>query len=150
MTVIMAVNAAGLVHYEILNHNCRKVDFIAFMSHPNMLKKRTFVMDNIRFHHSKEIKAIAQANGITILYSPPYSPKMNTIEMVFGMLKPMYRKSCPLVFTKQFDYVGTFRHIVDCERTFEAFFEHTKHMISKTLEAIVNDPIGFEFCGYDT
>jgi len=70
MTVIMAVSSSGIVHYEILDHNCCKSDFIQFMSHPKIMKRCTYVMDNIRFHHSKEIKAIAFTHDMTLLYIP--------------------------------------------------------------------------------
>ena len=112
------------------------------------MNKCTCVMDNIRFHHSKEIKAIAVAKQITILYSPPYSPKMNTIEMIFGMLKPRYRKACPLVFTKQFDYVGAFNDVVNDGQTYQRFFNHTMKMIVDIKQAIENDA-NYVFCGYD-
>lgn len=48
------------------------------------------VMDNASFHKSKEMRAhvaTLERRGLTVYYLPPYSPKLNPIERVFGDIK---------------------------------------------------------------
>ncbi len=49
------------------------------------------VMDNISFHHSKEVRELANQHNVQIIFTPPYSPEFNPIEIVFSLLKRMYR-----------------------------------------------------------
>jgi len=48
------------------------------------------VLDNAGMHRSKDIKAALPdlwKHGIYLYYLPPYSPKLNAIERVFGVIK---------------------------------------------------------------
>lgn len=56
-------------------------------SHP----KRFLVMDNARFHHGGNLKTIANAYNITLLYLPPYSPNLNPIEKMWAVIKQRVR-----------------------------------------------------------
>ena len=47
----------------------------------------TLVMDNARYQHNKMVKQLAYEKGIEILYLPPYSPNLNLIERVWGLVK---------------------------------------------------------------
>jgi transposase len=84
-TLILAVSSKGLVGFEIL-------DFLKFVQNLNIPHKSTIIMDNIAFHHSKEIVHALTLKGASFLYSLSYSPKLNPVENVFGMLKPRYRE----------------------------------------------------------
>jgi transposase len=69
----------------------------------NLPQGSLLVMDNLRAHHSLEVRNSLANKGIDILFSPPYSPRCNPIEKVFGALKPMYRKHCPLITSSNKD-----------------------------------------------
>ena len=108
-------------------------------------------MDNIAFHHSKEVvDAIKQRNS-SILYCIAYSPKLNCVENVFGMLKPFYRRMCPPEFNKSFDYKYLFENLL-YEELYEKsqlnYFQHVRNISVNTLESIDSDP-NFKFNGYD-
>jgi len=49
-------------------------------------------MDNISFHHSKEVKELAELSNKKIIFSPPYSPQFNPIELLFSVMKKKYRE----------------------------------------------------------
>lgn len=53
---------------------------------------KAVLMDNIRFHHSKEVLELLRINGIRPLFIPPYSPRCNPIEEVFSLLKRKFRE----------------------------------------------------------
>jgi len=151
-TLILAISCSGIVGYEILDHNCRKVDFIKFAETLNLPNNSTILMDNIPFHHSKEVVEAFILKGASLLYSLTYSPKINPIENVFGMLKPRYRKQCPPEFKKEFDYKQLFEttliQYLD-KQPLHNFFKHVRNIACQTLESISADPTGFIFNGYD-
>ena len=52
----------------------------------------TLVMDNAPIHHAAIVRDCLNENGIKHFYLPPYSPDLNPIENVFGMIKARYRR----------------------------------------------------------
>ena len=56
------------------------------------MKNKTLLQDNVRFHHSKNVKKYAAENNIGMNYIPAYSPIFNPIEMSFSKIKSNYRK----------------------------------------------------------
>ena len=44
-------------------------------------------MDNLRIHYCKEIKALAEARGHELLYTPVYSCELNPIETCWAIIK---------------------------------------------------------------
>ena len=50
-------------------------------------------MDNVCFHHSKEVVNYIKTQDWSLLFKPPYSPWFNPIENVFSVVKNQYRKS---------------------------------------------------------
>ena len=51
----------------------------------------TLVMDNAPIHRARCVVDYLNRKGINYLYLPPYSPDLNPIENVFGVLKAKYR-----------------------------------------------------------
>jgi transposase len=97
MTVIMAISRSGIVHFDVLDHNCRKQDFLNFIKCMPMRAGQSIVMDNIAFHHSKVVVDAIVHNGCTPIFIPPYSPRFNAIEFAFSRLKRIYRADCTRV-----------------------------------------------------
>ena len=80
------------------------------------------LIDNVRFHHSKEIKSYAKTKNWDLLYIPPYSPWFNPIENIFSMVKNKYRK-CKDIDTS-FKIVEN-KNIINC--------------FTSTIKNIIND-----------
>ena len=53
------------------------------------------LMDNVQFHHSREVKSLLEQHQTNPIYNPPYHPDSNPIEMVFSILKAQARKIRP-------------------------------------------------------
>ena len=118
----------------------------------NVPKKTVIVMDNIRFHHSSVVLSTLKLKGLVPLFTLPYSPKLNAIENVFGVVKSKYRQLCPVHFNSSFDYVklfvSTLLHVgntIDLTK----FFTRVLKFVTETLNNVINDPINFTFSGYD-
>ncbi len=91
----MAVGCQGIIHYQVLDGSCKKLDFVNFVAClPSSVTGKTLVMDNLRCHHSKETLLEIERLGCRALYIPPYSPRFNAIEYVFSTLKRQYRQAC--------------------------------------------------------
>lgn len=47
------------------------------------------ILDNAPIHHAKLLKPFLQENEyrLTLLFLPPYSPQLNTVERIWGWLK---------------------------------------------------------------
>jgi hypothetical protein len=61
-----------------------------------LLPLDTLLMDNVAFHHSKEVKQLLDEHHMHIIYNPPYYPDTNPVEMVFSMLKADARVQQPI------------------------------------------------------
>ena len=48
-------------------------------------------MDNARIHHARAATAFLHYNNVNHIFLPPYSPELNPIELVFGVLKRRHR-----------------------------------------------------------
>ena len=63
------------------------------MSSLDFPKDTLFLLDNVSFHHSKAFINLANTRGWKILYTPPYSPQYNPIELIFSHVKRHFRKT---------------------------------------------------------
>lgn len=62
---------------------------------PELPDKSVIVMDNATFHRKKQLNALAQKYGHTLIFLPPYSPELNPIEKFWAWLKATLRKILP-------------------------------------------------------
>ena len=62
---------------------------------PALRRGDLVVMDNLSSHQVAGVAEALAAVGAEPLYLPPYSPDLNPIENVFGVLKQRLRKSKP-------------------------------------------------------
>ena len=70
--------------------------FYAFVTKqliPNLKAGDIVVMDNLAAHKSKKITDAIHAANAHVIYTPPYSPEFNPIEMTWSKMKTFLRKS---------------------------------------------------------
>ena len=85
----------GIVHFSINKTTTNKATFIEFLNDllPKIrYGKCTLVMDNIRFHHSVQVKELLKAAGVTVRYLPAYSCSFNSIEALWSSVKAQWKK----------------------------------------------------------
>lgn len=61
------------------------------------------VMDNLPSHKVSGIRDTIEAQGVLLLYLPPYSPDLNPIKMVFAKFKAALRKAAARTVGKLWD-----------------------------------------------
>ncbi len=52
----------------------------------------TLLLDNAAIHKTACVRAAADSKGFRLLFTPPYSPELNPIELIFGILKNAFYK----------------------------------------------------------
>jgi hypothetical protein len=132
------------MHHEVLDHNCKKSDFVSFIERLELPRGMTLLMDNIQFHKSNETVAALQSKGFQVLYTPPYSPRFNPIENVFGVVKTAYRSECPCAIDVTFDYEALLHTVVLMQDDFHGAFDHAARSVSSALSAPVADSHGYD------
>lgn len=93
-TVMGAMGVNGMILAEVIDGGMKKPDFIAFMTSlfERLKRGQCVVLDNLRSHHAAEIKDLAKAAKIGLIYLPPYSPDLNPIEEAWSKFKAWLRK----------------------------------------------------------
>jgi transposase len=84
------------------------------------------MMDNLRAHHTEEVRAEIQKGGHQVLFRPPYSPDFAPIELAFSKIKA-YIRSHKYEITSENLEMFIFHAILtitpaDCKSWFEACF----------------------------
>lgn len=109
-TLIAAISYLS-IHYEILDTSKEKVNAKKFINFISNLAQFTsddviYYMDNCKIYHTSEVKSTLNFYGIKYLFSSPYSPDYNPIELMFAFIKKRIKdfKDLSLVdaITKQF------------------------------------------------
>jgi transposase len=59
---------------------------------PILDENKVVVMDNVKFHKSKQVEEIIAQSGAKLIYLPPYSPELNPIEEMWSKVKILLRK----------------------------------------------------------
>ena len=91
--LLMAISNNKIIAYEITTESINSEKYLAFIKkNKDLFKNKTLLQDNVRFHHSKNVKKYAAENNIGMNYIPAYSPIFNPIEMSFSKIKSNYRK----------------------------------------------------------
>ncbi len=95
VTMISAITNQGLVRFAFHDGAINTERFIAFLEAliEDAQRKVFLIVDNLRVHHAKLIKAwlVGKEEQIEIFYLPPYSPEANPDEILNRDLKTELR-----------------------------------------------------------
>lgn len=90
-------NAIGAIHngqlFSVGLYNCSINShifhhWVKTLLLPQLPQNSVIVMDNAAFHKRQDIQSLIEDAGHTILWLPPYSPDLNTIEATRAQLLP--------------------------------------------------------------
>jgi hypothetical protein len=85
-SVCVCVTSDGNIsNYKISDKPYTKIIFLEFLKSLSFPENTIILLDNVRFHHSKEVIKHALEQKWNLLYTPPYSPWFNPIENVFSV-----------------------------------------------------------------
>ena len=88
--------------------------FAEFVTGLHLPEGTVLLLDNVAFHHARDVKAAAAKKGYAMLYTPPYSPWYNPIETVFSVIKRHYYQhhdvQAAMNTVRESHINGAFRH----------------------------------------
>lgn len=130
LSVISTVTNKGVMRWKIFEGALNADILIDFMKRlvRDARRKVYLILDNLKVHHSKPVKAwLAQnAQRIEVFYLPSYSPELNPNEMANADLKQAVTKLAP-ARTKLHLVKATAGHLRSVQRQPErikSYFEH--------------------------
>lgn len=136
--VVMAIHPKeGIVSYLSTKDSINTSSFKGFLeetlsSCPNNIK--AVIMDNVSFHHSKEVMSTLKAVNIVPLFIPPYSPRCNPIEEVFSIMKRHYRAlEDNMSFNEKIE--DTIQNIKSY-KSYESHYNHTRRHVEEQCQVL--------------
>ena len=130
ITVIGAIRSSGPVAMQSFESSLCRTKFSTFIKSvlaPRIKSGDVIVMDNLSVHKCKNIEKWLLRKGIKIIYTPPYSPHFNPIEMAWSVFKNHLR-------SRKNKIISYFRR---------AIVSAWRHLSQISLKAMI------ESCGYE-
>jgi len=126
---IKSTEMCSLYAYDGPMNGERFLSFIDDHLAPKLKPGNVVVMDNVRFHHIKEVKERLEKVGARVLYLPPYSPEKNPIEETWSLIKRRFRSAEARTITA---FVDTIRKALAdvTEEKIKNFFKHAGYNLS--------------------
>ena len=93
-TVLSSIRFNGEKAFTTYQGGTTGERFVAYLKDtllPTLHPGDIVVMDNLRSHHVKEVRGLLEAEGMILLYSPPYSPDLHPIEKMWSKVKAILR-----------------------------------------------------------
>lgn len=127
LSLLMALHQSGEASYVLHAQRVNGDVFASFIDSLPFVCGSVLLLDNASIHKTATVKAAMHRRGYTALFLPPYSPELNPIELVFGVIKndfyrrrytPAFEQSlectvrdCVQQKTTQTTVAGAFRHV---------------------------------------
>jgi transposase len=92
-SLLMAITNKGNKYYEIFEESINGVKFQNFVKNLDVPKGSILLLDNASIHKTQAFKNTVEDKKIQLLYTPPYTPEFNPIELSFGAIKNRFYKS---------------------------------------------------------
>lgn len=92
-SLIMGIHMNGSHHHSLLTGSVKAHEFAEFLESAPYPPGTVVLVDNHSMHKTKLVKQKADEKDYTLLYTPPYSPEYNPIELVFGVIKNYFYKA---------------------------------------------------------
>ncbi|KRT56810.1 IS630 family transposase, partial [endosymbiont of Ridgeia piscesae] len=103
LKVISAISPRGNMRFSFIEDKMNSKKFIQFLKklHKDAGKPILVVLDNARYHHSKETQGyVEKQNGeVQLVFLPAYSPELNPDEQVWNHAKAQLSKCS--IFNKE-------------------------------------------------
>ncbi len=73
---------------------------------PTLVPGDLFIIDNLPAHKVARVRDAIEPAGAILLYLPPYSPDLNSIEMLFAKLKALLRQAAERTIASLWAAIG--------------------------------------------
>ena len=89
-SVLAASTVAGWLKTKQQQKPFNTLSFLEFLKELDLDQRHVVLLDNVAFHHSKVVKEFFKERRINVLYTPPYCPWFNPIELCFSIVKRQF------------------------------------------------------------
>jgi transposase len=86
-SLLMAISSTGVRTHQFFIQSITNEEFADFVLDMPYPTGSVILMDNHTMHDTEAVKIAMIVKGYRALFTPPYSPEFNPIEMVFGTVK---------------------------------------------------------------
>lgn len=94
-TILSSIQLDGTLRYTTFSGGTTVEKFEKYLENdllPHLNSDSVLIMDNMRSHHAKAVKALLDQAKARYIYLPPYSPDLNPIEKLWSKVKALLRK----------------------------------------------------------
>jgi len=88
---VVAMDRNGILDLELVRDGAINGEIFLSFLRRLPCRRRAVIMDNIRFHHSRMVRALLEQRGSVAEYIPSYTPEYNPIEYAFSQVKSHYK-----------------------------------------------------------
>ena len=137
-TLLCAISVRGIVAHKIIEGACNAEIFSQFIEN-EVASNRTdneklLIMDNVKFHHSRQVINATINIGLSPRFLPPYSPMLNPIEEVFSSLKAHFSRYPYQIRTNTELMERIEETIFNFDSNFEGYFSHMRSYFQSCLQ----------------
>lgn len=91
-SLVLAAHMKGLTHSTMHVGSVDGPRFASFVDDLPFPMGTVLVLDNASIHKCAAVRQIAADRGYKLLFTPPYTPEFNPVEMMFGVIKNKFYK----------------------------------------------------------
>jgi transposase len=128
----MAISKNCIIGYHMSTKHGNAGDFTNFVNNLK-LQNKVLLLDNVAFHKTKAFKDAMNVCNNRLLYTPPYSPQFNPIELAFSKIKCSYRK---LNYTNNNSLEENIKQSIQTIRITDLhnYYRHVATIVQKKIE----------------
>ena len=125
-SMISAISRVGIVammYIELAVNQDVFASFIEELLLKHLKRGYYLILDNVRFHKSKEIVSLIESKGAKAVFLPPYSPDLSPIEKMWSKIKTILKRFMPRSEAEFYNALAeSISEVdqVDCEEWFES------------------------------
>lgn len=131
--LLMAITQDGAYSTTIRDTTTTGVAFAEFLDQLPYPSGTTILLDGAPIHRTHVVQDVAAKKGYSLLFTPPYSPEFNPIEMVFGSIKnAFYVERYSTSF--QHDLLGAVVRCIRARTTESVIINSFQHVLNYVIE----------------
>lgn len=133
LALLLAVDSLGGDDWTLTPGSVTGIAFANFVRSLRHPHGTVLLLDNASIHKTHAVRAAAAEMGFDMLFTPPYCPEFNPIELVFGVVKNDFYR---LRYTDQFDTVDFASSVQACvqrkvvQQTILNCFRHVHSLVA--------------------
>jgi len=136
LSLLLAVSSQGVIGYEISERSFDANSFEEFIDNLNVKEGTYIVLDNVRFHKTRQVMNSFNSKKMIPIFIPPYSPQYNPIEIVFSIIKSQVRyKNTIKDFSRQ-NLKENLTYVLENNIKTKSFYHLFEHCADECLQKL--------------